>query len=176
MNIVDDTVALRAIEVEDASLLKSMINDPELEKMVLGWSFPVANHQQVEWIKRVNNDTKSVRFIIETCEEGAIGLASLTNIDYKNKTAIINIKLSSAKSRQKGLGFKVIKLLIKFAFDELNLNCLVANILKYNIASQKLFEKSGFYQEGVLRKRVYKQGAYQDVLSYSLIKEEYRNA
>src|SRR5690606_3107957 len=171
MNIIKEDIILRAIEQDDMQLLKELINDPEVEKMVVGWSFPVSTNQQINWINSLSNDRNNIRFIIDIRNVGAVGVVSLTRIDFKNGTATINIKLKKEdKIRNKGIGYKAIAMLIDYAFNQLNLNCLVANILNYNTASQKLFEKSGFELEGTLRKRVFKNGAHQDLLSYSLIR------
>lgn len=174
MNIISDDIVLRAIEQEDAQLLKDLINDPAIEKMVVGWSFPVSTHKQINWINSLGNDLNNVRFIIDVKNIGGVGLASLTQIDYKNGTATINIKIKNDEEiRRKGIGYKAIMALIDYAFNQLNLNCLTANILSYNHASQRLFEKCGFICEGTLRHRVFKNGEYQDLLSYSLLRSEY---
>lgn len=175
MNIVGQDIVLRAIEQEDMELLKGLINDPEIENNVVGWSFPVSSYKQINWINNLINDTNNVRYIIDIKDVGSVGLASLTKIDFKNGTATINIKLKNEeKIRKKGIGYKVINMLINYAFNQLNLNCLVANILAYNIASQRLFEKCGFICEGTLRSRVFKNGAYQDLYSYSLLRSDYK--
>lgn len=175
MNIIREDIILRAIEQDDMQLLKELINDPEVEKMVVGWSFPVSTNQQINWINNLSNDRHNVRFIIDMNNVGAVGVVSLTRIDFKNGTATINIKLKKEdRIRNKGIGYKAIAMLIDYAFNQLNLNCLVANILNFNTASQKLFEKSGFELEGTLRKRVFKNGAYQDLLSYSLIRSDFK--
>lgn len=174
MNLINEDIVLRAVEIEDLQLLKDLINDPEIEKMVVGWSFPVSNYKQTNWFNNISNDINNVRFIIDIKNFGAIGLASLTKIDFKNGTATVNIKIKNdEKLRNKGIGYTVIMMLIDYAFNQLNLNCLVANILKYNTISQRLFEKCGFVCEGTLRNRVFKNGAYQNLLSYSLLRSEY---
>ena len=38
MFLSDNLITLRAIEIEDSPLLFEMINDPEVEATVLGWS------------------------------------------------------------------------------------------------------------------------------------------
>jgi len=173
MNIVTEGITLRAIEQDDMQLLKSLINDPDIENMVVGWSFPVSNHQQINWINNLSNDTRNVRYIIDVQNIGSVGLASLTEIDFKNQTAIINIKLRKESSiRQQGIGYKTICMLIDYGFDQLNLQCIVATILDYNTASQRLFDKCGFVFEGRLRNRVYKNGTYHDLLSYSILRSE----
>ncbi|MGB4386110.1 MAG: GNAT family protein [Caldicoprobacterales bacterium] len=171
MLLIDDDLKLRAIEYRDADFLREMINDPEIEKMVLGWSLPVSEQKQIEWINNLKVD--DMKFIIDLNGQ-AVGMASITNLDFKNSVAGLNIKIGSGEYRGKGIGTRTINLLIKYCFDELNLNCLTANILEYNIPSQKLFEKCGFRRDGVLRSRVYKGGKYHNVYAYSLLRSEYK--
>lgn len=174
MNITNENITLRAIEKEDYLLLKELINDPDIESMVVGWSFPVSTEQQMNWIDNQANDNKNVRFIIDINSIGAVGLISLSGIDYKNRTATMNIKLNKEdRIRKKGIGYKTVNMVIEYAFDQLNMNCLTANILQYNIASKRLFEKCGFELEGTLRSRVYKNGDYHDLLTYSLLRGDY---
>lgn len=40
MNIKGKIVTLRAMEIEDQEMLRETINDPEIEKMIGGYSFP----------------------------------------------------------------------------------------------------------------------------------------
>ena len=47
MNICGNKVILRALEPSDMPYLREMINDPEMERMVIGWSFPVSEKQQI---------------------------------------------------------------------------------------------------------------------------------
>ena len=173
MNLIKENIKLRAIEQDDRELLKELINDPEVEKMVVGWSFPVSTEQQINWISNQANDKKNVRFIIDINNVGAVGIVSLSGLDFKNSTAIINIKLKKEdKLRKQGIGYRAINMLIDYAFNQLNMNCLIANILHYNTPSQRLFEKSGFVLDGKLRSRVYKNGSYQDLLTYSLLRSD----
>lgn len=170
MILGESGIILRAIELEDASFLKSMINDPDIERMVLGWSFPVSTIRQIEWIQ--NLPIENMKYIIDF-ENQAVGLASISSLDYKNSVANLNIKIMG-ENRGEGIGTKVIKLLVEFAFNELNLNCLTANILEYNNSSIRLFERCGFKQDGILRSRIYKGGVYHNILVYSVLRDEFR--
>lgn len=46
MILKDDIVLLRAIEEDDARVLMDLINDPEVENSVFGWSYPVSLSSQ----------------------------------------------------------------------------------------------------------------------------------
>lgn len=165
-------IVLRAIEEEDLGLLKEMINDPEIENMTGGVSLPVSWKDQREWYDHL--DKKDIRLMIDTEQHGAIGAVILSDIDYRNASAQIHIKIAtSTQLRGKGYGTKAINALIRYAFCQLNLNSIYSCILEYNIASQKAFAKCGFIQDGVLRNRVYKNGRYHNLTVWSILKDEF---
>lgn len=163
-------VILRPIELEDADLLRNMINDPKMEAFVVGYSFPVSKLQQSEWIKNLGSKKNEFRAIIDV-KGTAIGMVMLTDIDFKNGTAEIHIKIADTKHRGCGYGKDVIDCLTSYAFDDLRLNCIYCSIREDNVASQKLFESCGYECEGVLRNRIFKSGQHFNLLSYSKVKE-----
>lgn len=170
MILFDEVVKLRAIEESDAAVLMDLINDPEIEQNVLGYSFPVSLAQQKKWIADAANE-KTIRYIIEAKGE-AVGTAIVSSLDYKNGTGNLNIKLLKT-ARGKGYASHTVSLLLNYCFEELNINCVIANVLEYNDSSKHLWEKFGFSLDGVLRERVYKKGKYHNVLSYSLLQGEW---
>lgn len=172
MFLKDEVIVLRAIEKDDAALLYDLINDPEIERTVVGWSCPVSSEQQLNWIENNQKDSNStIRFAIDA-GAGIVGVCSISAIDFKNRTANLNIKLPKA-SRGHGYASRAVKLMIKYSFDELNLNCLTANVISDNAPSLKLWEKNHFTRDGILRSRVYKNGDYKDLAAFSLLKAEY---
>lgn len=170
MFLKDDEIVLRAIEMEDSQVLHKMINDPEMESMIIGWSFPVSTEMQNEWIRNLDNKD-CVRYAIDV-GEGIEGVAIISSIDYKNRVAHFGIKLKR-DARGKGIATRAVRLMAQYCFFELNLNCIEVNVLESNLASRSLWEKVGFKPEGILRERIYKNGKYRNVIIYSLLKDEY---
>ncbi|WP_456112498.1 GNAT family N-acetyltransferase [Ruminococcus sp.] len=170
MILKDDVVLLRAIEEDDANVLMDLINDPEVENSVFGWSYPVSLSSQKKWILNLSNDT-TVRYIIDVDKE-AVGVAIISSIDMKNRTSNMNIKLLKSV-RGRGIAMHALGLIIRYCFDELNMHCLTANVIERNENSRKLWIKLGFNEDGVLRQRIYKNGTYHNIVSYSLLREEY---
>ena len=170
MILYDDIITLRAIEEEDASVLQCMINDPEIESSVVGFSYPVSMAEQKEWISGLKDD-KNIRYAIDN-GSGMVGVAIISSIDFKNRVANLNIKLMKT-ARGMGYAKRAINLMLKYCFYELNLNCITANVLANNSSSNNLWQNLGFNIDGVLRQRVYKNGQYTDLLAYSLLRDEY---
>lgn len=174
MEIYGEKVKLRAIEIEDMEMLREIVNDPETEKMVGGWSFPISSYQQQKWFERVSGDNNNLRFIIEVLETGeAIGLINLVEIDWKNRTGFHGIKLHPEAPKGKGYAKDAIMALEWYAFEQLQLNRLDGSCIVYNIASQKLYEKCGVKVEGIKRKAIFKDGKYWDQQVTGVLKEDY---
>ncbi len=171
MNITSDKIILRAIELTDKDVLFTIINDGETEYLLGGWCFPVSKLNQEEWMKSLKVDDHTLRCMADDkYSNTVIGYIALSDIDYKNGTAEIHIKIGN-ENRGQGYGTDMVNTLVNYAFKELRLHCIYARINEYNIASQKLFQKCGFANEGCLRSRIFKNGKYHDVFIYSIISE-----
>lgn len=172
MKIEGKKIVLRAIEPKDNSLLLELINDPSIEKMVGGSSWPVSSIEQEQWLKEQLHNKGTLRCIVEdTTTNKAIGTVILSDINYKNGNAQVHIKLVK-DAQGNGYGLDALSTIVKYAFAELRLNCVYAEILSYNLPSVHIFEKCGFTKEGVLRERVFKNGKYSDVIVYSILFNE----
>lgn len=172
VNIEGKVVVLRAISMKDKKLLMELINDADTEKMLGGSSFPISLEEQEKWIAEQCGRTDVLRCIVAPKGNKEIGLGTviLTDIDYKNGVAQVHIKMDKQHGRGKGYGTDAIHTIVSYAFDEMRLNCVYAEVLEYNSVSQRLFEKCDFHRDGVLRKRVFKGGSFIDAYSYSKIR------
>lgn len=174
MNIKGKIVTLRAITQTDLQLICDMFNDPELEDLVVGWAFPISIEQQKKWFENNIGDNKNFRFVIETEENGAVGIATLTDIDWKNRRATHGIKLANIQNRTKGVGTDTVMALMRYAFDELGLHRLDGSWFDFNTASKKLYTKCGWKEEGVKREYVYKKGEWRDLTIVGVLEKDYR--
>ncbi len=175
MNIKGKVVTLRAMTRSDMQMICDMFNDPFLEDVVVGWSFPLSIEQQNAWFDRnINSDGKNFRFVIETPEDGAVGIATLTNIDWKNGTATHGIKLANKEKRTKGIGTDTVMAIMRYAFDELGLHRLDGSWFDSNTASKRLYTKCGWKAEGVKRECVYKHGVWRDLTIVGILVSDYR--
>lgn len=171
MNIFGGKVVLRAIEKDDNEMLKELINDPKTESCLCGISFPVSTFRQERWFVELPNDASILRCIVADKEDAktALGTVILSDIDYRNGSAQVHIKMAAELGRGRGYGTDAIYTIVQYAFSELRLHSIYAEIMSSNRISEKLFLKCGFALDGVLRSRIYKNGAYQDIKVYSIV-------
>ena len=174
MYLYGKKVVLRAVEEEDIEMLRELTNSPDFEKMIVGWSFPVSKKEQHEWFVNCRNSDSRLRFIIETKQDGAVGMIGLRDIDWKNGSAYgLGMRIAKQEIRTRGLATDAWMTLMRYAFDELRLNRINGSALEYNAASLRVCEKVGFKVEGVQRKAVYKDGKYHDVVMMGCLKSDY---
>ncbi len=72
-----------------------------------------------------------------------------------------------------GLMVEALAASIGYGFERYGLHRLEAQVVVVNVASQRVLEKLGFRQEGLLRERYYVDGRYHDEQVYGLLAREW---
>lgn len=166
-------VVLRAIEEKDMDLLYRMINSPEIEYMTVGDCFPVSFDRQKRWFENYDQQ-KELRCMIEIKGGATIGMIMLTEIDWKNRTAVLGQKtLAKAEDRVKDDVYNAMMGFLNYAFNELDLQCVYGTVLEYNLLSRKLARRCGLKEEGVLRNRIFKNGKRHNLIANSITREDF---
>jgi len=169
----NESVYLRALEAEDIEKTHAWHNDRDLYES-LGRNFkPVSRSAEKAWLEDcICYRTEQLCLAIclkETHEH--IGNIYLRNIEWTARHGEMNILIGSAQHRGQGLGASALKQLISLAFGEMNLNRIYLHVLKTNEAAIKMYEKTGFRQEGCLVQHAYKNGQYEDMLVMGLCRD-----
>lgn len=71
---------------------------------------------------------------------------------------------------RQGLTYEASKTIVRYGFNELQLNRIEAHAMVENASSLTLLEKLGFAQEGYHPDLVMKWGEYKDVLTFGLLR------
>ena len=96
-----------------------------------------------EWLKTYVEAGKAAQFIILLNGE-AVGSVYLRDIDPDKKEAEYGIFIGEESARGKGVGTKSAKLILKYAFEELNLEKIFLRVFKDNPGAVRSYEKAGF--------------------------------
>ena len=174
MNLYGRKVILRPIEEEDLEMIRELTNDPNFEKVIVGWSFPVSKQEQAEWFREFRKDSSRLRYIIASKEGESLGMIELRDLDWKNGSAdACGMRIFKGKKNTQGLAADAWMTFLRYAFNELRLNRIGNNILEYNLMSQKIYESVGFKFEGRKRKAIYKNGKFNDLIVMGCLKSDY---
>ena len=165
-------IYLRAVEPEDLDFVYSVENDENIWE-VSNTQTPYSKFLIRQYLENANQDiyeAKQLRLAIcknDTSE--AIGLIDLFDFDARNKRAGIGVIIQNETNRSEGFGKEALGLLINYAFHQLQLHQLFANIGTENEASLKLFATFGFQKMGVKKDWNFLKGKFHDEAVFQLI-------
>lgn len=166
---------LRELERKDISEINTWRNQHELIDM-LGAPFRFINSDvDVKWYEDyMESRGNTVRCAIVAENDKILGLISLTNIDFINRSAQLHIMIGLEENQNKGLGTFALSEMLAHAFCNMNLERVELAVLESNKRAQHLYEKAGFVLEGRKRNAIYKNGEFVDMMMYSILKNENR--
>ncbi|MBQ9263876.1 MAG: GNAT family N-acetyltransferase [Clostridia bacterium] len=166
-------VRLRAFDNSDLIKCQDFSNDYEVMR---GASGGILYPSTVEDTARAMNSNTSYtsgeyQFAIETkTDRVLIGQCGFIKVNWKNRVGELAILIGDKDYRGKGYGTDAVRTLIKFGFEELNLRKIKASVFDFNEPALRCYEKCGFEQEGTLKKEIYREGAYHDVVLLRLLR------
>ena len=105
-------------------------------------------------------------------DNNIVGNISLQNINKTMLTVEIGYAIA-ASSRSKGLATAAVKLLTQKVFALTPLRKLIAMVHEDNVASQKLLEKIGYRQEGLLREHFLVNGEPANEIIYGILRRDF---
>lgn len=172
-----ERLILRKVTVADADIAyKSWCTSDEVSKYVM-WE----KHRNVEitraiyskWVEAYQ-DLDTFRWIAEIKKtKEIIGTIDVDKKFLKYGTCEVRYCYAE-KFWNQGYGTEILKRVIKFLFEEVNADLICATHLENNPASGKVMKKAHMKYEARLRQRINdKSGMKNDLLVYSLTKEEY---
>lgn len=170
-----ERISLRWITGDDIDALYRIFSHPEVMRY---WGAPalVDRNAAVELVNEIHDAFQrrsSLKWgIAQRTDNTIIGTATLFNLNLDNRRAEVGYGLDR---NQWGKGYmqEALRALLKYAFDELGLHRLEADVDPRNAASIRTLERLGFQREGFLRERWHVNGEIQDAFFYGLLRPEW---
>ena len=137
---------------------------------------PAMVKKQYEAIKKEMDEQKDLfYFTIRAREDDRlIGKALIEYVDWSSGNGYIRLGIGEAKSRHKGYGSQALRLLLQYAFCDLNLFRVTAVVPVYNEGAMRLVQKFGFMEETRRSSALYRDGKFWDVIGFGLLVSEWR--
>jgi RimJ/RimL family protein N-acetyltransferase len=166
---------LRAIEKEDLPTLMHWRNKPHMRKFFREYR-ELGLDQQMSWYQNIVLGDNRVRmFAILNSEKQLIGACGLCYIDWINRNADFSIYIGHDNMYiDDELAIDVSHTMIKYAFEELNLHRLWAEIYEIDTAKTKMFNTLGFKLDGRHRQTHWTDGKWCDSLFFGLLSTDKR--
>jgi ribosomal-protein-alanine N-acetyltransferase len=172
-----ERLTLRPYELCDSKDLASLPGDKEVARHTLNLPHPYTEENAVNWIelrKELALKGEGYTFaVVQKQDAQLVGTISI-NLEKRHNKGELGYWIGK-DFWEKGYATEAAKQVIKFGFDNLELNRICAAAFKVNRASTKVLEKIGMWYEGTSRENVFKDGEYHDTVSYGILASDYRN-
>ncbi|MBA3354868.1 MAG: GNAT family N-acetyltransferase [Pyrinomonadaceae bacterium] len=168
-------VFLRWIAEEDVDALYRIFSHTEVMRY---WSTPplADRNAAVKLLHEIHDGFRCqtlLKWGIARRTDGAlIGTTTLFNLDLGNHRAEIGYGLDRAHWG-KGYMNEALQVLLAYAFEDLALHRIEADVDPRNTSSIRTVERLGFQREGYLRERWQVNGEIQDTVFYGLLRPDW---
>lgn len=169
---VPDSFKLREVESRDLSMLLQWQNASHIRETAFN-DRVIKQEEAQQWFDALQNERRCKRLVFEGYGI-PMGLIVFTSIDRKHSTAHWGFYLGRPDF-PKGTGTILTYHGLQYAFGELHLRKICAEILDSNIRSINLHRKLGFTWEGIFREHILRNGNYHDVLVMALFERDWVN-
>ena len=127
-----------------------------------------------EWIEKHLDDWLAHEFHICTLKgEQIIGSIGLGGDIKVHGDAFVGIGIGEPEFWGKGYGTDAMKLILRYAFMELNLHRVSLDVFEYNPRAIHSYEKAGFKLEGRQRGMLLREGKRWDLVYMGILRQEW---
>lgn len=115
----------------------------------------------------------SIRALDDNRLLGDINLDVVNN--WMGRNAFVGIAIGNRADWDKGYGTDAMKIILRYAFTEINLRRVTLTVFEYNPRAVRSYEKAGFRHEGRLRGFLLKDGKRWDMLFMGILRDEWNS-
>lgn len=162
-------IELKKWTFDDKESLIKICNAVDRSNLSDRLPFPYTDESADWWLNMVQEqDEKDGLFRAVTVDGRIVGNISIEQkSDVYKKDAELGYMLMT-EEWSKGIMTEAVKQICELAFEKLDIIRITGLVYEPNTASRKVLEKNGFYQEGMMKKAVVKNGSIYNLCVYGL--------
>jgi [ribosomal protein S5]-alanine N-acetyltransferase len=137
---------------------------------------PSSLRKEEEWIEQMASSANDVLWAMVRAGDGnLIGNISFHKIDWRHQHAELGYVIGERDQWGKGCATESVGLATAYAFLELGLQKVWAQVIAGNAASQRALERSGYRQRALFRRDRYLDGRWHDLWVGEILREEWES-
>lgn len=164
--------------VEEGDLTEEYVgwlNDPAITRYLGVGRFPINKEDLRDSLDRFKNSKSDILLaIIDRETDLHIGNVALNRINWVHRNADTGLVIGRKEFWGKGYATEVWGLVLRYAFESLNLHKVIATVVAGHDSSQAALEKLGFQVEGRGREEFFLDGKYHDYMRLGLLAGDWR--
>lgn len=175
--MIGERVRLRAIELDDLPRYVDWLNDPDVQRGIER-HLPLSLAEEQSWFGAMMAGPPAERSLAIEVQEGQgwrhIGGIGLMRLDPVAHQAEVGLHIGDRSCWGKGYGAEAMRLMMRHAFDTLNLDRLYLRVYEENHRAHDLYRRLGVQEEGRLRQGHYRDGRYWDTIWMGILCAEWK--
>lgn len=164
---------LRPVEEGDLPQFVRWLADRDVARWLERLEKAPTLEEEYEWWHDKRGDPDSVLWAIEKDDGTLVGTTEL-RLTLRAERAELGIGIHDKTQWSKGLGTEAVRLVVDYAFEELNLNRVELTTDEENARAIRCYEKVGFIREGLLRQHRLVDGRFGNTLVMGVLRDEWR--
>ena len=171
--LTGERVYLSPIDPTDAEIYTKWLNDSEVTQFYLSPTpvFGLTGAKKFFEDRAANGHN----FAIVCLEDDAlIGYADLHDVATISRSAFLGVFIGEAENRGKGYGTEVLRLLLRYGFDTMNLHSVSLSVVADNEQGIACYRKLGFKEGWRRRENAFKNGKFYDTIYMDILEDEFR--
>lgn len=160
---------LRRLSKDDLDIILQIRNSKSVS-MYMKSRHKITSQEHVNWFNSITLDNSKIPLVYE--EQGSIkGFVMFERLsDEKSLEWGFYVKPHS----EKGLGKRMGNLAIKYAFNTLNANEIIGEVLSFNEVSRSYHLKLGFTESEIKQNAYQNDETFYDIFVYKLLRRDWR--
>jgi RimJ/RimL family protein N-acetyltransferase len=144
-----------------------------------GITRPVSQKAMEKFLEGMLEDNPLGNFsfsVYTLADQRLIGDVGMSGFAWAQGDCFVGISLGEREFWGRGYGTDAMRVLLGYAFQELNLHRVSLNVFDYNPRAIRSYEKVGFRHEGRVRQALKRDGRRWDMLFMGILREEWQLA
>jgi [ribosomal protein S5]-alanine N-acetyltransferase len=171
-----ERLLLRRLEISDAPRLTELFGNYEVLRMITGVAYPYTEDHARDFIGRAQENfdagTNFAFAMVSKAEQTLIGCIEL-GLRRQFRHGDLGYWVG-APYWGKGYMTEAARQMLRYGFDDLNLNRIYSCHFAHNPASGRVMQKIGMTYEATLRQYIVKFDEYVDMVYYGILKSEWQ--
>ncbi len=139
-------------------------------------ALPRSSKSIKEWLEKEQDKDYPTLFMFAIRrleDQQLIGEVDLDGVLWTHRESFVGIGLGERDYWGKGYGTDAMRVILKYAFSELNLQRISLNFFDYNPRARRSYEKAGFKEEGRCREFLHRDGKRYDLVFMGILRSEW---
>ena len=169
-----DRILIRPLQLEDAEEMFALTSKDS--EMWIYFTADLSDRTALDsWVRTgVEDEGRLALTVVDIASNKIIGSTSIANISVRDRRVEIGWTWLAKAFQGKGYNAEVKLELMRYLFDECQVERLELKTDILNVAARKAMSKIGFVEEGILRSHTQMiRGRRRDTIYYSMLKKEW---